>query len=185
MKKIFTLITISISLLASAQKVVETYEDGKLVKREVYDSNKPDKDFTKGLEISGLTHLNSEGFGATSSIDWHTGGKDGMYYGIYYEAFASLNIDDYVEGGGNFHGYGINIGAMFNSSGQRNLYGGFSLGTAPSLYYTNRGNSIETKDAFAFGLTLKYRYKNLTPQIKFIVIDSQDLVSGFGLGYIF
>jgi hypothetical protein len=57
MKNIFTILALSATLLASAQKVVETYEDGKLVKREVYESDKPDKDFIKGLEISGITHL--------------------------------------------------------------------------------------------------------------------------------
>lgn len=186
MKNIFTILALSATLLASAQKVVETYENGKLVKREIYDSDKPDKDFTKGLEISGITHLsNSDGFGATSSIDWHTGGREGTYFGIYYEAFASFNIDNYADGGGNFHGYGVNFGAMFNGSGDRNLYGGFSLGRAPKFVVTNRGNSVEVADGFALGLTLKYRYRNITPQIKFILVDNTEFVSGFGLGYIF
>jgi hypothetical protein len=187
MKNIFTILALSATLLASAQKVVETYEDGKLVKREVYESDKPDKDFIKGLEISGITHLSdSEGFGYTTSIDWHTGDKDGWFFGVYYEAFASLDIDDYIEGGAdsNFSGYGVNFGAMFNGGGARNLYGGFSLGRAPIL--VSRYYSIEKENAFAFGFTLKYRYKNITPQIKFIIVDGgEQSVAGFGVGYIF
>ena len=74
---------------------------------------------------------------------------------------------------------------MFNARGDRNLYGGFSLGRAPKFVVTNQGNSVDVEDGFGLGLTFKYRYRNITPQIKFILVDHTEFVSGFGIGYIF